>query len=177
MARESGQTAKVLNHSDLPTVPDQVKEHPAWHRLNDQLEWYDKKSGDNQFWHKLIKRAQLIFAGSIPVISFLDYAWIKFAMAALGASVAILEGFEQLGQHNNLWTSYRSTAEYLKHEKYLFLASSGPYRNLNIDDALKRLAERVEEQVSTEHAKWVSDAKQREQPQGDIEADNKKLPL
>src|SRR5215204_4303949 len=125
---------------------------------------------------QVYKRAQLIFAASIPVISFLDYAWIKFAMAALRACVAILEGFEQLGQ-NNLWTSYRSTAEHLKHEKYLFLASSGPYRNLNTDDALKRLAERVEEQVSTEHAKWVSDAKQREQPQGDTEADNKKLPL
>ena len=110
----------------------------------------------------------MIFAASIPVISFLDYAWIKFAMAALRACVAILEGFEQLGQHNNLWTSYRSTAEHLKHEKYLFLASSGPYRNLNTDDALKRLAERVEEQVSTEHAKWVSDTKLREQSESDL---------
>jgi|SRR5215204_6070329 len=117
---------------------------------------------------QVYKRAQLIFAASIPVISFLDYAWIKFAMAALRACVAILEGFEQLGQHNNLWTSYRSTAEHLKHEKYLFLASSGPYRNLNTDDALKRLAERVEEQVSTEHAKWVSDTKLREQSESDL---------
>ena len=163
MARGGSQTAKGPDHSDLPPLPEQVKDHPAWRRLNDQLEWYDNKSRHNQFWYKFIKRAQLIFASSIPVISFLDYAWIKFAMAALGACVAVLEGFEQLGQHNNLWTSYRSTAEYLKHEKYLFLASSGPYRNLKTDDALKRLAERVEEQVSTEHAKWVSETKQREQ--------------
>jgi len=163
MVRESSQTAKMPNYPDLPTLPEQVEVHPAWRRLNDQLEWYDDKSRHNQFWYKIIKRAQLIFASSITVISFLDYAWIKFAMAALGACVAVLEGFEQLGQHNNLWASYRSTAESLKHEKYLFLASSGPYRNLKTDDALKRLAERVEEQVSTEHAQWVSETKQREQ--------------
>lgn len=161
--RDSSHMAKMPNHSDLFTLPEQVEVHPAWRRLNDQLEWYDDKSRHNQFWYKFIKRAQLIIASTIPVISFLDYAWIKFAMAALGACVAVLEGFEQLGQHNNLWASYRSTAEYLKHEKYLFLASSGPYRNLNTEDALKRLAERVEEQVSTEHAQWVSETKQREQ--------------
>lgn len=167
MAGESSQIAKVANFSAVHILPQQVEEHPAWRRLNDQLEWYDNKSSHNQFWYKFIKRAQIIFASSIPVISFLDYAWIKFAMAALGACVAVLEGFEQLGQHNNLWTSYRSTAEYLKHEKYLFLAYSGPYRNLQTDDALKRLAERVEEQVSTEHTKWVSETKQREQSEND----------
>jgi hypothetical protein len=57
------------------------------------------------------------------------------------------------------WIDYRSTAEQLKHEKYLFLAGSGPYRDLELDEALKRLAERVEERVSTEHAKWVQDAR------------------
>jgi hypothetical protein len=77
--------------------------------------------------------------------------------AILGASVAILEGLQQLGQYNNLWASYRATAEQLKHEKYLFLAKSGPYYGLNEEDALRLLAERVEERVSTEHAKWVSE--------------------
>ncbi len=75
----------------------------------------------------------------------------------MGASVAILEGLQQLGQYNNLWVTYRATAEQLKHDKYLFLARSGPYRDLEKEEALRRLAERVEERVSTEHAKWVSD--------------------
>ncbi len=37
--------------------------------------------------------------------------------AILGASVAILEGLQQLGQYNNLWLSYRATAEQLRHER------------------------------------------------------------
>jgi len=106
-----------------------------------------------------------VFAGLIPIVSFLGFPWVPFATASLGGTVAILEGFQQLGQYNTLWASYRSTAESLKHEKYMFLASGGPYRNLSTNEALKRLAERVEEQVSTEHAKWVSDTKQLEQSQ------------
>jgi hypothetical protein len=141
-------------------VPPEVERHPTWYRLNDQLDWYDRKSVSNQRWYRRIQGAQLILAAAIPVVSFLPVDGTKFATAALGALVAILAGLQQLGQFHNNWTSYRSTAEHLKHEKYLFLASSGPYRNLETSDALKLLAERVEEQISTEHAKWVSDTRQ-----------------
>jgi hypothetical protein len=135
-------------------------EHPAWLRLNDQLDWYDKKSGDNQRRYKQIKVAQLVLAGSIPVFALVDDLWGRWVTAILGASVAILEGLQQLGQYNNLWVTYRATAEQLKHEKYLFLARSGPYQRLGDEEALRLLAERVEERVSTEHAKWVSERSQ-----------------
>lgn len=148
-----------------PEVPQEVENHAAWYRLNDQLSWYDRKSGENQRWYKQIKRTQITIAAAIPIVSFLQGDWVSYATATLGALIAILEGLQQLGQHNNLWTSYRSTAEQLKHEKYLFLCSSGPYRNLDTSKALRILSERVEELVSTEHAKWVSDTKQIEQPQ------------
>jgi hypothetical protein len=147
-------------------VPHEVERHPTWYRLNDQLDWYDRKSVINQRWYKRIQGSQLILAGAIPVISFLPGDSTKFATAIVGALVAVLAGLQQLGQFHNNWTSYRASAEQLKHEKYLFLASSGPYRNLETADALKLLAERVEEQLSTEHAKWVSDRKQGEGAQG-----------
>jgi len=147
--------------------PEEFGKHPAWLRLNDQLEWYDKKSGDNQRRYKQIKVAQLVLAGSIPVFALVGEVWGRWITAILGASVVILEGLQQLGQYNNLWTSYRSTAEQLKHEKFLFLAHSGPYRKLRQEDALRLLAERVEEQVSTEHAKWVSERSQQAEQKGE----------
>jgi hypothetical protein len=49
--------------------------------------------------------------------------------------------------------TYRSTAEALKHEKYLWLAKAGPYSNVKNLDPL--LAERVESLISRENAKWV----------------------
>jgi hypothetical protein len=150
----------LLDAKYEPSIPAKVEEHPAWLRLNDQLDWYDKKSGDNQRRYKQIKVAQLVLASSIPVFALVGATWGRWVTAILGSSVAILEGLQQLGQYNNLWVSYRATAEQLKHEKYLFLAHSGPYKGLKEEEALVRLAERVEEQVSTEHAKWVSERSQ-----------------
>jgi hypothetical protein len=143
-------------------VPEEVRQHPAWVRLNDQLEWYDHKSGVNQKRYKQIQAAQIILATSIPVFSLIGDYWGRLIMATLGASVAILAGFQQLGNYNDLWTTYRATAEQLRHEKFLFLAQSGPYRTVQGKEALRLLAERVEERVSTEHAKWVSERAQQQ---------------
>jgi hypothetical protein len=143
-------------------VPEEVRQHPAWMRLNDQLEWYDHKSAVNQKRYKQIQAAQIILATSIPVFSLIGDYWGRLIMATLGASVAILAGFQQLGNYNDLWTTYRATAEQLRHEKFLFLAQSGPYRTVQGKEALRLLAERVEERVSTEHAKWVSERTQQQ---------------
>lgn len=150
------------NKAEEPFVSEEVARHPAWLRLNDQLDWYDRKSSENQSRYKQIKVAQLVLAGSIPVFALVGDVWGRWVTAILGASVAILEGLQQLGQYNNLWVTYRATAEQLKHEKFLLLAKSGPYRKLGEEEALKLLSERVEEQVSTEHAKWVNERSQQD---------------
>jgi len=46
----------------------------------------------------------------------------------------------------------------LKHEKFLFLSAAGPYRDLTDETRLVKLAERVEERVSIEHANWFSES-------------------
>jgi len=61
---------------------------------------------------------------------------------------------------------YRSTAERLKHEKYLFLSAAGPYKGLSETDRLIALAERVEELVSAEHANWSTRPSAAEQEAG-----------
>jgi hypothetical protein len=101
----------VENMAEDPNVSQEVSQHPAWTRLNDQLDWYDKKSGDNQRRYKQIKVAQLVLAGSIPVFALVDAPWGRWITAILGASVVILEGFQQLGQYNNLWVTYRRAAQ------------------------------------------------------------------
>jgi uncharacterized protein DUF4231 len=66
----------------------------------------------------------------------------------------VCEGLQQLNQYQANWISYRSTSEALKHEKFLFLATAGPYA-VALDPRVL-LAERVESLVSQEHAKWAS---------------------
>jgi Protein of unknown function (DUF4231) len=125
---------------------------PAQARLEDQIAWYDAKSGHNQRWFKLLKVCQIVVAAAIPVAAAADApAWL---MGGGGALIVVLEGLQQLQQYQQNWTTYRSTCERLKHEKYLFAARAGPYAAVARPDAL--LAERVEGLVSQEHAAWVS---------------------
>jgi hypothetical protein len=125
---------------------------PVFQRLEDQIDWYDRKSEQNQLYFKAVKAAQLIAAAIIPVVAILHAP--AAVTASLGALVVVLEGFQQLNQYQQNWSAYRSTAEALKHEKYLYLAKAGPYSRSRHPHAL--LADRIEGQISQEHAKWVT---------------------
>jgi hypothetical protein len=136
--------------------PEDLKYHPAWLRLEDQLQWYERKSTWNQKWYKSLRISQLILAATIPVIALSGVEWSKWVTAVFGALIAILEGTQQLNQFGPQWIEYRSNAEGLRSEKFLFLSQSGHYRNIDHCEALHILAERVEEKVSQEHARWTS---------------------
>lgn len=121
-------------------------------RLEDQIAWYDRKSGTAQRRFKLLKGSQLVFAAAIPVVATLD---VHSAVAGtLGGLIVVLEGMAQLNQYQQNWQAYRSTCEALKHEKYTFLALAGPYAS--VQKPLPLLADRIEGLISQEHAKWVS---------------------
>jgi Protein of unknown function (DUF4231) len=142
---------------DEAFVPEAVASHPTWFRLSDQLGWYDRKSGLNQRWFKRTRLAQLLLSTAIPFFSLAGEGalLVQIVPALLGGTVALLEGVQQLYQFGNRWFEYRATAEMLTHEKFLFLAGGGPYRDLAPGEALRLLAERIEEAVSQEHARWV----------------------
>lgn len=120
-------------------------------RLEDQLRWYDTKSLAAQKSYRLAKVIQLVVGAAVPVVALAST--YDTLTAALGGTVVVIEGVQQLYQWQTNWVLYRSTAEALKHERYLFLAQAGPYVG---DDREKVLAERIEGLVSQEHAKWTA---------------------
>lgn len=65
-----------------------------------------------------------------------------------------------MNQYATLWVTYRTTAERLKQEKYLFLSGAGPYRPLSEAERLIQLAERVEDVMANEHTSWFNDTRQ-----------------
>ena len=125
---------------------------PVRARLEDQIAWYDAKSQRNQRRFKELKVCQIVVAAAIPVAAAASApVWL---MGGGGAVIVVLEGLQQLQQYQQNWTTYRSTCERLKHEKFLFLGRAGPYAAVPNPEPL--LAERVEGLVSQEHAAWVS---------------------
>jgi hypothetical protein len=138
------------------TTPTAPTDSPAWERLQDQIDWYDRKSNTAQSRFKLLKICQIVTAAAIPVAAGASApAWL---VGGAGALIVVLEGLQQLEQYQQNWTSYRSTCEQLKHEQFLFLSAAGPYGGAPDPEAL--LAERVEGLVSQEHATWVAARKE-----------------
>jgi hypothetical protein len=121
-------------------------------RLEQQIQWYDSRSGDAQWYYKRVKIAEFVLSAFVPATAL----WNGWVTAIIGATAVVLEGLQQLNQWQHNWITYRSTCEALRHEKYSYLARSGLYDEMNDDEAKKALAERVEALVSTEHAKWIS---------------------
>ncbi len=131
-------------------------------RLEEQISWYDRKSTHCQRSYKRLKIAQISAASLIPFVAGLRIEGHIFGTAVqsllagtLGIVVVLLEALQHTNKYHELWITYRSTCEALKHEKYLYLARAGPYRTT--DDHVQLLAERVEALVSREHAQWLGE--------------------
>ena len=135
----------------IQSVPPPSEPDPTWDRREDQISWYDRKSGDNQRRYKWLKLLEIAIAASLPVVAAVHSpVWVTGGLAAV---IVVLESTQHLYQFQEHWITYRSTAEALKHERYLYLAGAGPYAG---DDRHSQLAERLEGLVSQEHAKWAA---------------------
>ncbi|HYO84807.1 MAG TPA: DUF4231 domain-containing protein [Bryobacteraceae bacterium] len=132
--------------------------HPTLVRLEDQIEWYDRKSTSSAHWYKRLKLCTLVVAAFIPTLA---HVAPPFVSSALGALVLVIEGVQHLNQHQALWMLYRRTAEALKSEKQLYLARAGAYAHAETDP-LPLLAERVEALLSGEQTRWATDQRSSE---------------
>jgi Protein of unknown function (DUF4231) len=135
----------------MVAVPDPDPIDATWERLEGQLEFYDDRSGKNQRRYKWLKVLELAVAAALPVVAGVHSpVWVTGGLAAV---VVVLEGVQQIFQFHEHWITYRSTAEALKRERYLYLAKAGPYTG---DDRDSQLAGRVETLLSQEGAKWAA---------------------
>jgi hypothetical protein len=135
----------------IQPVPAPPAGDPTWDRLEDQLSWYSRKSAESQRWYKWLKLIEIAIAASLPVVASIHSpVWVTGTLAAV---IVVLEGTQHVYQFQEHWITYRSTAEVLKRERYLYLAGAGPYAS---DDRHSQLAERLEGLVSEEHAKWTA---------------------
>jgi hypothetical protein len=135
----------------IEAVPPPAPDDPTWQRLEDAIDWYDRRAGENQRLYRWLKLLELAVAAAVPVVAGVGSpVWVTGGLAAV---VVVLEGAQHLFQFQEHWITYRTTAEALKHEHYLYLARAGPYAG---EDRHGKLATRTEALVSQEHARWVT---------------------
>lgn len=139
-------------------------------RIDHQIEWYDKKSGFNQWRYKPLKSFEIVAAAAIPLITAYvggSEPWseiTKFSVGFLGAAIVASSGIAGLCRYRELWVEYRGMADVLRQQKFLFLTRTAPYDG---DAPFPLLVQTVENLLSKENANWMTGAKARNNQDGE----------
>ena len=123
-------------------------------RLDDQITWYDAKSGWAQRRFKWIRGIEIGAAAAIPLLAGYEGIWqhVNYLVAFLGFLIAVLAGLIGLLRYQEIWIEYRTVCETLKHERFLYLTKTAPYDS---DDTFHILVQRVESVISKENSSWA----------------------
>lgn len=122
-------------------------------RVDDQISWYDNKSGRSKKGYVGLRLIEIGSAAAIPFLAGFDqYPHALFAVGVLGIVVSICAATTSLLQLQEHWIEYRTTAESLKKEKYLYVTQTEPYHE---PDRFGLLVQRIETLVSKENTNWA----------------------
>jgi hypothetical protein len=149
---------------DAATLDERQREFLKLRWL-DQLLWMEGKASKAQWFYYRVRLVTIIGAvvvpGLVPLTTLDGSAgsaaqiatWIVSLVVAISAAV---EGFFQFGQR---WRNYRSTAERLKIEGWLFFQRAGPYAAVDGQhvDAFGTFAIRVEDIIQKEVESYITD--------------------
>ncbi len=136
-------------------------------RLDSQIEWYDRKSRWHQGWYKRLRFMEILAAASIPFLTgYITDATpdMKIVVGGLGVIIAVVSGAVALFKFQEHWLQYRTTAESLKHHRYLFLTKTAPYDREN---SFNLLVESIEGLISKENSSWASYIKEKAKGKGE----------
>ncbi len=133
-------------------------------RLDKQIDWHERKSNLNQMNYKIITVVNIIIAALIPFITSVPsmvpmengYKFINFIIGGMGVVVTILSGILALNKFHVNWVQYRSTAESLIKERFMFLTRSEPYHG---EEPFGLLVQRVENMLATNTQSWAQHTK------------------
>lgn len=124
-------------------------------RVDKQIYWYSTMSKRNQKMYKLIKTIEIIFAALIPfLVSFVSsgLSYLKVIVGILGISITIISGVLALYRFQENWIEFRTTAESLKREKFLFLTRVNIYNTAN---SFPLFVQRIEDLMAKENTNWI----------------------
>ena len=133
-------------------------------RVDDQINWYSKKSKFNQNRYKLLKTIMILVSVTIPFLAGLikgESDILKIAVGVGGIMIAGIEGILSLYKYQDLWLQYRLAAEMLEREKILFITETGQYENN--PNAFKQFVKQAESIMGSENQAWLESQKKEDE--------------
>jgi len=126
-------------------------------RVNDQIEWFERKSAWNQKRHKRMRTIVITLSVLLPfatgfISESIQGNIVKIAVGLAGVMIALLEGLQSLYKFQENWIAYRTSAENLKREKILYLTKVGDYAI--VEDPFKVFIVKIETILDNQDQNW-----------------------
>ena len=124
-------------------------------RVDDQIQWYGKKSAINKRYHLQTNSMIIICAAMVPFFSGLTGLvgnWSQYVTGVLGVITASLTGIVSLAKFQEKWATYRLAREALEREKILYNTVSEPYQSAK--DPFHLFVLNVERIMKSENTQW-----------------------
>lgn len=146
-------------------------------RVEDQLKYYEKAANKAKNIHIRMQTTIIILGLLVPVVVNLPTDWgiqmngqayIRGAVTIMSLLLAVLTGISNFRKYGDLWLTYRMTEELIKHEKFLFLTSSGQY--IKNENAQHDFVQTIESIISSEHNKFRSIIEESRRPTANAKA-------
>lgn len=119
-------------------------------RVNNQIDWHDKKSVWNEWAYLCCSIIAIV--GSIVASIMIQYC--ENLATALSALVAISVGLNNLFKFQKKWILYRATSELLKSEKMQFQVKSGCYSGSS-ENCEKLFYDKIESILNNTNQEWT----------------------
>ena len=128
-------------------------------RVEQYQSWYDNKAVRSKKIYLRMRALSVIGGGLVPVL--VNIPWnaslggitiTQALVTIIGLIVVIIVSLESVFHYREQWKNYRSTEQFLGHEKIMFRSKVGRYKNLSEDDSFQLFVERIEEAIASENA-------------------------
>jgi hypothetical protein len=147
-------------------------------RVDAQIAFYEKAASRAKSWHMRYQIAIILLGLAVPVVVNLPKEFVPGEAGGIQALVTVMSlllasftGIANFRKYGELWLTYRATEEQLKHEKFLWLANSGRYRNA--EDSFPEFVEQIETIISSEHTQFRSIIEESKRPTTPAKSDEK----
>lgn len=144
----------------LPSIEDERIKIYINNRVLDQIDWYDKKSADNQTNYKRYMILSIILSSIIPIFTLLADApygiIIKLIITTVSSAITAISAIIALYNYRDLWVQYRSNCEILKSVLHRFFTKCGEFSNVEDSKAYETLVMTCEEYFIKEFQTWAA---------------------
>jgi hypothetical protein len=127
--------------------------HTAHASLIEALAWYDRAASGNRREYQALRLLAIVLAAAIPVLTTSRAP--SYLTAIFGSAIVVTEGVLQLFGFHDRYIGFRSAWNALDRERRLYESSAGRYADNSNPE--RTLAERIDELLGQETARWASD--------------------